>query len=71
MAALEDQVKALKEEIATLRRQKDILRDAAEFASDAAAGIMLSLKADQKIEAVKKAELLQQTALTAMTNSLL
>jgi hypothetical protein len=66
----EEQIKALREEVAKHNRQKHILLDAVEFASDAAGGIMLSIKADEKIEAFKKAELLQQAALKAMTDSL-
>ena len=67
----EAQIKTLKEQLAKTKKQKGILHDAVEFASDAAGGIMLSLKANEIIKACRQAEFLQQTALKAMMDSLL
>jgi len=63
------ELESLKTQIAKLEKENVILFDAITLIPDFAAGIMLSLKADEKIDALKKAEKLQAYALNAMSKA--
>jgi uncharacterized protein (UPF0335 family) len=64
-----DEFKSLKDQIERLEKENRVLFDAITLVSDFASGIMLSLKADEKIEAFKKAEKLNIYALNAMSKA--
>ena len=64
-----NELKTLKTKIAKLENENAVLFNAMTLIPDFAAGIMLSLKADEKIEAMKKAEHLQAYALNAASTA--
>ena len=64
-----DELATLKTQITKLKKENVILFEAMTLIPDFAAGIMLSLKADAKIEAMKKAEHLQAYALNAASTA--
>lgn len=64
----EDQIKALKEEIAILTKQKRILLDAVDVVS-MADGIIMSLKNNDIAEAIRKTEYIKNNAIAAMAKS--
>ena len=65
----EENVRVLKEQIKKLEKENRILFEAITLVPDFAAGIMFSLKENEKIEARKKAEKLQVYALNAMSTA--
>lgn len=61
----EEQIKNLKERIETLERQKQILFDAVDIVS-MADGIIMSLRSNDIIEAIKKIEYIRNNAIDSM-----
>ena len=51
---MENEIQMLKEQIKNLKKQNSILLDAINVIPDYVSGIMFYLKADKKIEALKK-----------------
>jgi len=66
---MSDESKLLKDRIEKLEAENRVLFEAISLVPDFAAGIMISLKADEKIEAFKKAEKLNILALNAASKA--